>query len=62
MSFFEYISEKENGFPNMLILNKKQYLEKWVKENNLDNNILFIINDKNYLNNEVSFEWLKYSD
>lgn len=40
----------------MCILNRKQYLKKWVEKNNLDDNVAFAINDNGYLSDEINFE------
>lgn len=37
----------------MLTLSKKQYLEKYFKKNNLENNIDLAVNNFGYSNNEI---------
>lgn len=46
----------------MLILNEKQYPEKYFKKNNLENNLCFAVSDFNYLNDKIRVQWLKYFD
>lgn len=38
---------------NILILNGKQYLEKYFKKNDVEDNICWAINDSGFSNNEI---------
>lgn len=62
LSFFEYINGKRDVLSNMLILSRKQHLKKWVKKNNLDNNMAFAVSNSSYLNDKINLKWLKYFD
>lgn len=53
LSFLEYVGEGKDIFSNMRILSRKQYLEKWLKDNNLDNNVVFAVADSSYSNNKI---------
>lgn len=44
---------KRDVLSNMLILSKKQHLEKYFKKNNLDDNMCFAISDFGYSNDEI---------
>lgn len=45
--------------PNMIILSRKSHLEKFFLNNNLDENIIIVISNLGYNNNELNFLWLK---
>ena len=44
----------------MLILSGKQYLEKYFKKNDLEDNVCFAVSDSDYSNNEIGVQWLKH--
>lgn len=44
----------------MLILYKILILEKWVEENNLNEDILLAISCTKYFNNKLTLQWLKH--
>lgn len=46
------VGGKGDILPNMLILNGKQHLE-YFEKNNLDNNVCFAVSDFGYSNNEI---------
>lgn len=56
------MGDGEDVIPNMLIFNRKQYLEKYFKENNLEDNICLAISDSDYSNDEIKVQWLKHFD
>lgn len=60
MSFFECVSKKEDVPPNILIFSQKQNFKKQFEEKNFDDNISFVISNSSYLNNEISFKYLKH--
>lgn len=49
----EYVSSEGDVIPNILILSGKQYLEKYLKENNLEDNICLAISNSGYSNDEI---------
>ena len=57
-----YIDGGGNAIPNMLILSRKQHLEKYFEGTNLEYNIYLGINDSGYSNDEIRVQWLKYFD
>ncbi len=46
----------------MLILCGKYHREKWVKENDWNDNLALAVSDIGYSNDEISFEWLDHFD
>lgn len=49
----EYIGSGGDVILNILILSGKQYLEKYFKENNLEDNVYQIVSDFGYSNNKI---------
>ena len=49
----EYVGGGGDVLPNMLILNGKQYLEKYFAKNDLKDNMCFTISDSGYSNNAI---------
>lgn len=47
------IANEKKVLSNMLILSRKQYLEKYFKKNNLKDNLYFVISDSCYFNNKI---------
>ena len=47
------MGDKEDVLPNMLILSRKKHPEKYLKKNNLKNNVCLPISDSGYSNNKI---------
>ena len=56
LSFLECIGGRGDALSNMLILSRKQHLEKWVKENNFDDNVALVVSDSGYSNDKINLE------
>ena len=56
LSSLECIGRGGDVLPNMLILSGQQHLEKWVEENNLDDDVALAVSDNGYSNDEISLE------
>ncbi len=50
LSSLEWVGRGGDALPNMLILSGKQHLEKWLEENDLDDNVAFAMSDSGYSN------------
>lgn len=58
--FIECINVNEWNILFMLIVTKKRIFHKWILKNNFNDDVLFIINDIEYFNDELTFKWLKH--
>lgn len=58
----KYVSGNRLTILNMIILNKKSYLESFFLYNNLDGNIAMAVNNTGYNNDELSRHCLKHFD
>lgn len=46
--------------PNIIILSKKRYLEKFFLHNNIDGNDIMAVSDTRYNNDELSLYWFEH--
>lgn len=62
IALVECVGGERNVIPNILILNGKQHLEKYFKENNLENNIYLAVSNSAYFNDEIGVQLLEHFD
>ena len=58
----ESVRNREDILSNILILSGKQYLEKYFKKKNLEDNVCFAISDSGYSNNKIRVQQLEHFD
>lgn len=53
ITLVKYVSDKGDVILNILILSRKQHLEKYFEENDLKNNVCLVVSDFGYSNNKI---------
>ena len=53
ITLIECVGDRGDILSNMLVLSRKQYLEKYFEKNNLEYNMYFAISDYGYSHNKI---------
>lgn len=62
ITLVECVGDGGDVISNMLILSGKQHLEKYFKENNVEDNICLVVSGFGYFNDEIGVQWLEHFD
>lgn len=62
ITLVECIGGRGDVLPSMLMLNGKQYREKYFGKNDFDNGIWFAVTDFGYSNYKIDVQWLEQFD